>query len=63
MAGGNETRIVIPHGDRRYRASLKEWWFEVKWMWRHRRWKPTRQKMKAFDRDLELYLETGKTPW
>lgn len=43
--------------------TFMEWWFTVRWEWLHRNWKPTRQKMKAFDRDLDLYRKNGRTPW
>ena len=45
------------------RGVVKEWWFTVRWEWMHRNWAPTRQKMKAYHRDLTLYRESGRTPW
>lgn len=43
--------------------NLKAWWFTVRWCWIHRNWSPTRQKLKAYDRDLERYRKTGRKPF
>lgn len=39
------------------------WLFEVRWLWVHRSWKPTRQKHKAFQRDYERFAQGGIKPW
>ncbi len=35
---------------------IKGFIFTVKWHWKNRHWKPTRQKQKAFDRDYNRYM-------
>lgn len=42
---------------------MKEFLFYLRWMWRNRSWKPTRQKEKAYRRDLQRYLAEGVKPW
>ena len=42
---------------------MKEYFFRRRWFWRNRKWKPTRQKIKAFERDLAAYKAKGVTPW
>lgn len=42
---------------------MKSLFFMIRWFWRNRRWKGTRQKYKQFDRDLAAYMERGVTPW
>lgn len=39
------------------------WWFEVRWLWRNRFWRDTRQKHKAYYKDFNRFRETGVTPW
>lgn len=34
---------------------LKEFLFVLRWQWRNRTWEPTRQKDKAFKRDLAKF--------
>lgn len=34
---------------------LKYYWFCIRWLYHHRYWQSTRQKMKALDRDWEAY--------
>lgn len=44
-------------------TTLREFWFTVRWQWRNRTWNPTRQKDKAFRRDLAKFKAAGVTPW
>lgn len=42
---------------------FKIWWFTRRWEKHYADWKPTRQRRKAFQRDLAAYLERGVWPW
>lgn len=42
---------------------MKEYLFYLRWHWHNRTWQPTRQKEKAYRRDLNIYLTTGRKPW
>lgn len=53
------------HSEKKHRRPgiFRQWLFKVRWMWHNREWLPSRQKMKAFDRDMTAYRETGVVPW
>lgn len=36
--------------------NIKGFLFTVRWHWKNRNWKPTRQKLKAFNRDYNRYM-------
>lgn len=42
---------------------MREFLFYLRWHWKHRHWQPTRQKEKAYRRDLKIYMNTGRKPW
>lgn len=54
------TRVVVENSHNRKEKtmfeSIKGFLFTVRWQWKNRNWKPTRQKLKAFYRDYDRYM-------
>lgn len=42
---------------------MREYLFYLRWHWHNRHWQPTRQKEKAYRRDLAKYRAEGVKPW